>query len=212
MRELTDVEKDFINRKKNSAKMLHAEREKTVSERRVKKYDRPAWLLLSNWLFALSIVPLIVLGIFMINFSRIQNMLGGAEVVQELSRKGLDPKYFETLEILGMNWIPAFLEVYQYRYIIMGGIVSVSILIIALGVVARIVEKQKRDEANERFDAIDAGEEPPLTRKEKKRLKKLQKVDEKENSVEKIEKVDEKENSEKKENVEEMEEGVVVDE
>lgn len=143
MRELTDAEKDFIEEKKNSSRNRNLQvTRKQHKLRKRRKYIHPL-LRPSNWVLALNIVPIGLILIVTLLYVRLVGLIGDRDLLNQLSTNGIPSEYNELIAMVGLQWLPQMIDLYDNRFYIYGALFSVVVIITAIGLALKVVEKKR---------------------------------------------------------------------
>lgn len=93
-----------------------------------KKKKIPPYKKASHWIGAFLLLPVLLSGIFMTFVIRAESFLG-KESLQWLAKQDIDDSMAEAAKAAGLGWLPEFLAIYNYRWIIMISLFTICFFI-----------------------------------------------------------------------------------
>lgn len=148
MENMSEEEKNFVNEvledykddKKTNTKIVKNKEKKEKSS--IAPYKK-----ISNWVAAFFVLPFLLTGVFFAFLMRAQAYLGSG-TIQWLSDNNMGKEIAETAAKAGFGWLPTFLEIYEYRWIIIIACFTVCFIIAILLMLLDVkqTEKEKIEE------------------------------------------------------------------
>lgn len=150
MTNLNNNEKDFIELSLIGRDNVEIHETETnleiVTKNKKKNKKKPSYKKMSYWIVAISILPFLATGVFLTALYRVESFVGGRETLDWLSKQEITPQIQETIDGIGLDWLPQFLEIYSNRGLIIATIFTIPVLTIS-SIVLWTVNKHRDDES-----------------------------------------------------------------
>lgn len=152
MRKMTHAEQEYLERtlaQRVSAPVETKKKSKLSPVNKPRqKQKRAAWKKVSNWAIGLLILPVGFTAIFFYGIQNVENILGKGGL-QWLSNEPQDNAFMEQAELQGLSWLPEFLVIYDNRWLIIGAVFTITIIIIGIVMIIEHLITRKREGKNE---------------------------------------------------------------
>lgn len=146
-RELTPDEEAYVDR---ALRLRSRQSPRSNKSSGGARKSRPAWTRLSYWSIFILLIACAINGFFMLFIYQYRALVGDETIRFVIENKD-SPELEETVKNVNLDWVQEYLKFYENRFLIMGAVFSVAILIIAVMLVVdniidqRYMEKEQND-------------------------------------------------------------------
>lgn len=126
-RELNDNEQEYIDNLLDDNSNVDVTKDGVNKKVKPKTKKVPLYKNATHWIGAFILLPVLLSMIIIIGTLRTEAYLGGA--IDWLKEQDLDGAFYQNLSNSEMNWMPMFIEIYSYRWLVIVGIFVVCFTI-----------------------------------------------------------------------------------
>lgn len=160
MSKLNDAEKEFIELSlggREGVELQESETSLSIVRKDSSNNKKPrSRRKLSYLITAVFALPFILTGIFMGALIRVQSFVGGRETLDWLAKQQVTPEMKDIVTEVGFDWLPAFLDVYNNRGIIVALVFTICFLAVAALILYDVNRNKTDPEDDEPEDAEES--------------------------------------------------------